>query len=47
MASTTINNFVISFVLDEMKILNIAKEQCKTINEIVSDGSKVFKSLPR
>lgn len=25
MVSTTINNFVISFVMDEMKILNIAK----------------------
>lgn len=47
MISASINNFVLSFVMDEMRLSRIAKEQGKTVDEIAVIASEIFRNLPK
>ncbi|MHB1405269.1 MAG: TetR/AcrR family transcriptional regulator C-terminal domain-containing protein [Desulfitobacteriaceae bacterium] len=46
LTSTVLNNYVLSFVMDEMRISNFAKEQKKSVKEIASFTSDLFRILP-
>ena len=46
MVSASINNYVLCFVMDEMKLLNVATGQGITVNELTSHGNEMLKNLP-
>lgn len=46
MVSASINNYVLCFVMDEMKIINMATEQGLTVEEIIAHGNEMFRNLP-
>jgi TetR/AcrR family tetracycline transcriptional repressor len=45
MVSASINNYVLCFVMDEMKLLNVATDQGITVEELTSHGNEMFKNL--
>jgi AcrR family transcriptional regulator len=45
--SASINNYVLCFVMDEMKILNTAREQGITVEELTTYGNEMFRNLPK
>ena len=46
MVSASINNYVLCFVMDEMKIINMATERGLTVEEIIAHGNDMFRNLP-
>jgi TetR/AcrR family tetracycline transcriptional repressor len=45
--SAAINNYVLCFVMDEMKILNAARDHGITVEELTAYGTEMFKNLPK